>query len=53
MNDEILSPCINICTTDPDSGYCLGCSRTPEEIEKWGNPNTCLLYTSPSPRDRG
>lgn len=22
--------CIGICTTDPDSGYCLGCGRPPE-----------------------
>ena len=26
---------INICTIDPDSGYCMGCSRTQEEIDKW------------------
>ena len=25
---------------DPDSGLCLGCSRTEDEIEKWGDPNT-------------
>ena len=40
MNDDIPSPCIHICTVDTDSGYCMGCSRTQEEIEKWGNPNT-------------
>ena len=32
----IPSPCVNICTVDPDSGYCLGCSRTEDEIFKWG-----------------
>ena len=40
MIEEIESPCINICTMDPDSGLCLGCSRTAEEVEKWGLPNT-------------
>ena len=25
----------------------------PENHPLWGTPNTCLLYTSPSPRDRG
>ena len=23
-----------------------------QEFKEWLNPNTCLLYTSPSPRDR-
>ena len=40
MIDDIPSPCIHICTVDTDSGYCMGCSRTQDEIEKWGNPNT-------------
>lgn len=40
MNDDIPSPCINICTVDTDSGYCMGCSRTQEEINKWGHPET-------------
>ena len=29
------SPCIDICTTDPQSGLCVGCSRTQEEISNW------------------
>jgi uncharacterized protein len=29
------SPCIDICTTDPESGLCVGCGRTQEEIVKW------------------
>ena len=29
------SPCIDICTTDYDSGLCIGCGRTQEEIAKW------------------
>tara|TARA_B100001758_G_C17824265_1_gene310972 strand:- start:300 stop:473 length:174 start_codon:yes stop_codon:yes gene_type:complete len=39
-DDYVPSPCINICTIDPDSGYCMGCSRTQEEIDKWGYPDT-------------
>ena len=30
----IESPCINICTLG-ESGHCLGCFRTPEEIGAW------------------
>lgn len=26
-----LYPCVGICMTDPDSGYCLGCGRPPLE----------------------
>jgi len=31
----IVSPCISICKTDPDTGYCYGCGRTDEEKLKW------------------
>ena len=29
------SPCVDICTTDPESGLCVGCGRTAEEIANW------------------
>ena len=29
------SPCNDICTTDPDSGLCIGCGRTQNEISNW------------------
>jgi len=29
------SPCKNICSRDPESGLCIGCGRTEEEITKW------------------
>ena len=37
MNDEIDSPCIDICTIDPYSGECIGCGRTLDEINNWTN----------------
>ena len=36
----IVSPCINICKTDPISGYCYGCNRNSEEKIKWKDKNT-------------
>ena len=33
------SPCNDICTTDSESGLCIGCGRTTEEISNW------LYYT--------
>mgnify|MGYP001168959401 FL=1 len=36
----IPSPCMKICIFDQESGYCLGCSRTADEVEKWGNHDT-------------
>jgi|TARA_R110000787_G_C13400388_1_gene443349 uncharacterized protein len=36
----IESPCISICTIDSDSGYCVGCARTDDEIAMWGFPDT-------------
>jgi predicted Fe-S protein YdhL (DUF1289 family) len=29
------SPCIKICTYDPESSLCRGCGRTLEEIGGW------------------
>ena len=36
----IPSPCMKICIFDQESGYCLGCSRTEEEIVMWKDPET-------------
>ena len=33
----IVSPCINVCVTDPNSDLCYGCARTTEEITKWSS----------------
>ena len=35
--DEIDSPCIDIFTIDRDSGECIGCGRTVEEVRNWAN----------------
>ncbi len=29
------SPCIDICQMDSESGLCVGCGRTIEEIANW------------------
>lgn len=34
-NMRIETPCINICVLDADSGLCLGCRRTRDEIAGW------------------
>jgi predicted Fe-S protein YdhL (DUF1289 family) len=31
----ITSPCISICKTDPQTGYCYGCGRNNEEKRLW------------------
>ena len=31
----IVSPCISICKTDPQTGYCYGCGRKNEEKKMW------------------
>lgn len=33
--ERIDSPCVNICSIDPDDGYCEGCRRTLDEIARW------------------
>lgn len=29
------SPCIDVCTMDPETGLCAGCGRTLDEIASW------------------
>ena len=31
----ISSPCIKLCVMEPDSGFCMGCGRTRDEIAGW------------------
>ena len=31
----IISPCISICRTDPQTGYCYGCGRNNEDKKLW------------------
>jgi uncharacterized protein len=31
----IISPCISICKTDPQTGYCYGCGRSNDEKRIW------------------
>ena len=31
----VASPCINVCRMDDDTGWCMGCLRTLEEIGAW------------------
>jgi uncharacterized protein len=32
---RVLSPCVDICVLDPDTGWCIGCGRTGDEIGDW------------------
>ena len=36
----ITTPCISICKTDPQTGYCYGCGRNSEEKKLWKLENT-------------
>ena len=36
----IISPCITICKTDPQTGYCYGCGRNNEDKKLWKLENT-------------
>ena len=33
--ERVDSPCVNICSIDPDDGYCEGCARKLDEITRW------------------
>lgn len=35
VKDSVASPCIGVCTVDEDSGFCLGCARSLQEVTRW------------------
>ncbi len=35
MHQPIKTPCIKVCVVDGQSGHCLGCGRTLNEIARW------------------
>ncbi|HEY5292126.1 MAG TPA: DUF1289 domain-containing protein [Burkholderiales bacterium] len=35
QDEEVASPCINVCRMEEKSGYCEGCRRSLEEIASW------------------
>lgn len=35
INSGPPSPCISVCQMDPMTGYCVGCTRTIDEIRDW------------------
>jgi len=51
MSEKIISPCINICKTDPVTGYCYGCTRTNEEKILWKNEKTTNEWKSKNLED--
>ncbi|WP_448659862.1 DUF1289 domain-containing protein [Sphingomonas sp. CJ99] len=43
--DAVASPCINTCRLDRESGWCLGCLRTGDEIAAWPNADDAQRLT--------
>jgi predicted Fe-S protein YdhL (DUF1289 family) len=37
LHAKIISPCVNVCAIDTETGLCLGCGRTLDEIARWGS----------------
>ncbi|HYF53103.1 MAG TPA: DUF1289 domain-containing protein [Salinarimonas sp.] len=33
--NRISSPCIRVCTLDPEAQICIGCGRSAHEITRW------------------
>ena len=48
------SPCKNVCELDPNTGLCLGCKRTVDEIQNWnlkGNKEKMMITKKAKNRD--
>lgn len=58
---EIESPCIKVCMIHPETGLCVGCSRTGDEIASWSRMSpearrevmAALPKRQPAPGRRG
>lgn len=35
VGDDVASPCVRVCLMHRQTGYCLGCYRTQDEIAAW------------------
>jgi uncharacterized protein len=35
IDTRVPSPCVNVCSLDPATGWCRGCRRTAVEIGAW------------------
>ena len=35
VSQDIDTPCVKLCVVDPESGFCIGCGRTRQEIAGW------------------
>ncbi len=61
--DEIDSPCVQVCVIEPQSGLCIGCLRSGDEIARWSSltapERSAILKSLPArapklrPRRRG
>ena len=38
--ENITSPCITVCKSDPITDFCYGCGRTSIDKKMWNDPNT-------------
>jgi predicted Fe-S protein YdhL (DUF1289 family) len=51
------SPCVNICLLDTETGLCIGCFRTIEEIANWAamsaDERRSIMAQLPARQERG
>ncbi len=56
QRDEPDSPCVQICLLHPETGLCIGCLRSGEEIARWpamtAEERRALLAELPARKDR-
>jgi len=44
QDEEVASPCVDVCRMDAASGYCEGCRRSLEEIAAWSEYTAAEKY---------
>ena len=59
--DEPDSPCVKVCVIHPETGLCLGCGRSADEVARWSQMTpaqrreitAALPARNPGPSRRG
>ena len=42
-------PCVGVCMTDPESGYCIGCGRPPLPLPPLERPSSVVTRAETEP----
>jgi predicted Fe-S protein YdhL (DUF1289 family) len=56
LGTSLETPCVNVCLLDAETGLCIGCGRTVDEIARWAarsdGERRAIMAALPERRER-